>query len=741
MSGTQDVLNLPYPEMGNFNQEELARAVSVNFQEVTRYVSYLQQIIKSISGGTVAGLPAAAATWNTAALNAAQAIEDAATAQGTADGKVTTYFDAPSWKYLINQLSADYVRYYLYGGEYTAQSFIPIGNIVGADNLKVSLLSGGKTWMPIDTHWHIYADNAGEPGTSISTTGYGIITGENWPESTDEWIDVEIETDTPLVAGTTYWIVVQGQGSGSYYVKYSTNSNVYAGGVWSRSGNAGATWSAQSNYDMTFKVGCLTLDVDDMSEGDLWFDTGDGNKLYRYNETGASWVEVQDADIAQAISDASTAQSTADGKIVTYYQDTEPTEEELTIGDLWVDTNDYNKLYRYDGTAWQSAKDGNFPDATVISNKTAGGISDAIDGFGTGSDGAFNSVDDVTFSIESDDTYSVIKQYSSFTLNTGHTLTVDKRCRGLFIFVRGDVEINGTIDMSGKGGKISREMSAQRMLQVPVGVTLIDIPPGGFGGNGGSGGAGGDAVYDPATPGSGGAGRTGSVATWFSGGFGAPGGGGGSGAAGYSSSQSTHSHGENGGAAGTTNLDVAVGSGGVAGGTAAAGGTGGNLSGGGGAGRALVPMTSYSGAGGGGAGINGGYAGTGANGATDGDSDGGLSGGLVCVIAKGDITINSGAYVKANGYDGGDGGTGGYAPEERNGGGGGGGGQGGGGGGVAVLAYGGSYTNNGTIQVNGGSAGSGGIGGAKGGETGTTDGVNGTNGTNGSVGTIVLVAL
>lgn len=84
--------------------------------------------------------------------------------------------------------------------------------------------------------------------------------------------------------------------------------------------------------------------------GDLWVDTNDGNKLYRAESAGADeitageWVEIQDADIAQAIADAATAQSTADSKIVTFYQDGVPTATD--VGDLWIDTNDNNKLYR-----------------------------------------------------------------------------------------------------------------------------------------------------------------------------------------------------------------------------------------------------------------------------------------------------------------------------------------------------------------------------------------------------------
>jgi len=84
--------------------------------------------------------------------------------------------------------------------------------------------------------------------------------------------------------------------------------------------------------------------------GDLWFDTDDKNKLYRAGSVGADaiiageWEAVRDTDIAQALSDATTAQTTADSKIITFYQTTVPTATDA--GDLWVDTNDGNKLYR-----------------------------------------------------------------------------------------------------------------------------------------------------------------------------------------------------------------------------------------------------------------------------------------------------------------------------------------------------------------------------------------------------------
>lgn len=88
--------------------------------------------------------------------------------------------------------------------------------------------------------------------------------------------------------------------------------------------------------------------------GDLWVDTDDKNKLYRWN--GASWVTVRDTDIAQALADAATAQSTADIKARTFYQSGTPTA--TATGDIWYDTSDNYKMRRWSGSSWDLVTDG-----------------------------------------------------------------------------------------------------------------------------------------------------------------------------------------------------------------------------------------------------------------------------------------------------------------------------------------------------------------------------------------------
>jgi hypothetical protein len=110
-----------------------------------------------------------------------------------------------------------------------------------------------------------------------------------------------------------------------------------------------------------------------VSEGDIWFDTDDGNKQYYYN--GTAWVSVQDTAIATAQSAATAAQTTADGKNKVFRQTSAPTAS--AIGDLWFDTDDDNRIYRWSGTSWVANDLGNNALASISANKITAGTIDA----------------------------------------------------------------------------------------------------------------------------------------------------------------------------------------------------------------------------------------------------------------------------------------------------------------------------------------------------------------------------
>lgn len=81
--------------------------------------------------------------------------------------------------------------------------------------------------------------------------------------------------------------------------------------------------------------------------GDLWFDTDDGNRQYRWS--GVAWLPVQDGAIGEALLAAAGAQATADGKVTTFYEETPPTAE--GVGDLWYQGS-IGYLRRWNGTSW-----------------------------------------------------------------------------------------------------------------------------------------------------------------------------------------------------------------------------------------------------------------------------------------------------------------------------------------------------------------------------------------------------
>jgi hypothetical protein len=117
-----------------------------------------------------------------------------------------------------------------------------------------------------------------------------------------------------------------------------------------------------------------TAPTSGMTEGDIWFDTDDGYKLYYY--TGSAWTSVQDTAIAAAQSAATAAQTTADGKNKIYRQGTTPTGT-FSVGDLWFNTSSDNAISRWDGSTWVLNTLGNNALASISANKITAGTIDA----------------------------------------------------------------------------------------------------------------------------------------------------------------------------------------------------------------------------------------------------------------------------------------------------------------------------------------------------------------------------
>lgn len=96
-------------------------------------------------------------------------------------------------------------------------------------------------------------------------------------------------------------------------------------------GNLIATSASFPNL-VTLTIFKQTAIPTSLAIGDLWFDTDDGNKMYRAASVGATTIASGMWELVAATA------------ISVFAQDAIPTS--LAIGDLWYDTNDSNKPYR-----------------------------------------------------------------------------------------------------------------------------------------------------------------------------------------------------------------------------------------------------------------------------------------------------------------------------------------------------------------------------------------------------------
>ena len=315
------------------------------------------------------------------------AISNAATAQATADGKIITYFQA------------------------SAPTPSAIGDLwIDSDDGNKMYRWSGSTWVNIRDSGIAQAIAAaagaqatadGKIDTFYQTTMPTGTLGDLWFDTDDgnklyrhngtTFVDVQ---DDGIAAAITAAAGAQATADGKVTTFYQTNAPIAqgVGDLWidTDDGNKlyrwnGSTWAsardagigqaiadaadAQSIADSKIVTFYQTLMPTTGTFGDLWFDTDDGNKLYRHN--GTTFVVAQDTAIGTAINAAADAQATADGKITTYFQATAPTPD--AIGDLWIETDAQNRLWRWNGSTWQLSTDTRVTaaintDGTIASN-------------------------------------------------------------------------------------------------------------------------------------------------------------------------------------------------------------------------------------------------------------------------------------------------------------------------------------------------------------------------------------
>ena len=309
-------------------------------------------------------------------------------AQKTADGKITTYYQtaAPSSGMVTGDLwidTDDGNKLYRYDGSAWA--------VVQDKAISDAMTAAGTAQATADGKVVTYAQSTAPSSTGLTIGDLWIDTddknhmyrwnGSKWAEVRDGYIEeardaAESYTDTKLknyytksevetsISNTKDEILLSAKKTSTEYTDSKTAALQTAIDGASKVANSATDLAKAAQVTASSKITTYyqtDAPSSGMTSGDLWIDTDDGNKLYRYS--GTEWTAIQDKAISDAMTAAGTAQATADGKVVTYAQASAPASTGLTLGDLWIDTDDNNHMYRWDGSKWAEIRDGYIEEA------------------------------------------------------------------------------------------------------------------------------------------------------------------------------------------------------------------------------------------------------------------------------------------------------------------------------------------------------------------------------------------
>jgi hypothetical protein len=293
---------------------------------------------------------------------AIEAIQKAATAQATADGKITSYYMttlalaqsmSAGWTatektnnigdlvVVWNDATLDNNGTWRWNGTtwVTTRDKKLIALASDITNLSTELSSGDTTWANADSALEnsLLTEISDEGARVESKFAYNSVVGINgvYKKSgfglTTNYISGSGTIGDPYVS--EFWIDAS-------RLKF-TNSNVTgsvapftidaSGAVPQIAFNGKVSFSNVTNAPVINKTYVQTSQPSSgMNTGDTWIDTDDNNSLWTYN--GSSWIKTQSG-------------------AKTYLQTTAPTSG-MIVGDIWVDSEDNFKQYRYSGSAW-----------------------------------------------------------------------------------------------------------------------------------------------------------------------------------------------------------------------------------------------------------------------------------------------------------------------------------------------------------------------------------------------------
>lgn len=283
-----------------------------------------------------------------------------------------------------NKVNLSYLGLYAYDANGTETTQIISNAAAGAPTFTTTAARIGGWTVGQST-----ISSSGMTLTSGSTPGAtSIIAGNSGgyvgikPKGT-------LGSEIVLWAGTTNAPTANNAASGQAGFQVNADGQMYAtGAIISGKLTVEAGSSLGGLLNDTSKIyygsGTPAVPAGGHKSGDAWVDTGNSNvlKVWNTSVTPAAWTVAQDSESAKTI---------ANLKNRTFYaaQLTSPTRPNLAgqafvSGDLWLNSSNKNKPYRYDGSSWIEVADADAADAISKATSALGKVTDYEDRFGTG---------------------------------------------------------------------------------------------------------------------------------------------------------------------------------------------------------------------------------------------------------------------------------------------------------------------------------------------------------------------
>ncbi|MDA7492346.1 tail fiber domain-containing protein [bacterium] len=170
----------------------------------------------------------------------------------------------------------------------------------------------------------------------------------------------------------------------------STNLGFYKGGEWATymdsEGDFFLTGSAGNKLAWDSSTGTLEIKGSiNITGGNAATQTFASSSAASAESASLAALTNVSSSLSQSISGSTatlqdgldSANNVIAGKAAIFRQNTAPSTSGRTVGDMWIDSDDGNKVYVWNGTAWAATPDGTY-DQTVLINSTSASLSSSV---------------------------------------------------------------------------------------------------------------------------------------------------------------------------------------------------------------------------------------------------------------------------------------------------------------------------------------------------------------------------